>query len=87
MMPGYIFLFDAATGTFPERYRVVEDDEDADEVRRREGLTGTVPAAAAAAFLEALTGRFPPGHSTRAERVQATNWQTVQRSYAGLFRD
>lgn len=87
MMPSYLFLFDAATGSFPERYRVVEDDENADAVRRREALTGTVPAAAAAAFLDALTARFPPGHSTRAEQVQATNWQAVQRSYAGLFRD
>ena len=86
-MPGYIFLFDEAAGVFPERYRVVSDDENADAIRRAEGLTGTIPEAAADALLSALTDRFPPGHPTRAEMVKASNWQTVRRNYAGLFRD
>ncbi|MQX35804.1 hypothetical protein [Roseospira navarrensis] len=86
-MPCYLFVFNETTGTFPERYRVVRDHEAADALRAAEDLTGTVPEAAADAFLEALTARFPPGSASRAEKVSATRWETVARSYAGLFRD
>lgn len=86
-MPKYIFVFDERTNSFPERYRVVADSEDADTLRQAEGLTGTVPTAAADAFFEALVARYPPGHDLIAETVQATRWETVQRSYRSLFRD
>ena len=85
-MPRYLFIHDRRDDSFPERYRVVNDAEDADALRAAEDLTGTVPEAAAQAVLEALVARFPPDSPLHAEEVRASSWEMVQRSYAGLFR-
>ncbi|MGB0695880.1 MAG: hypothetical protein ACPGOY_09540 [Rhodospirillaceae bacterium] len=86
-MPRYLIVFNQRLESFPERYRVVKDDEDPNALRAAEDLTGTVPEAAADAFYDALVARFPPGHELRAEIVHGTDWEVIERNYAGLFRD
>lgn len=86
-MPRYIYVMETATRTFPERYRVVGPDEDAEALKTEEDLTGTVAASDADAFFDALTDRFPPGDPCVAEEVRATRWETVVRNAAWLLAD
>lgn len=86
-MPRYIFLLDRRDNSFPERYRVVEPGEDAEAVRASESLTDTVAEGDADAFFDRLEARHPPDDPVIAEQAYASRWATVERSYAGLFRD
>lgn len=81
-MPRYLFVYDERDNSFPERYRVVRPDEEADVLCELEGLTGTVPEAAAIEFLEALFKRYPSDSPARADLVDAVDWKIVELSYA-----
>ncbi len=85
-MPRYIFVMNTQTQSFPERYRAVRPGEDAAALVAAEGLTGTVPEAEVEAFFDRLTDRFPPGDACVAEMAYATRWETVERSFYGLWR-
>jgi hypothetical protein len=81
-MPRYLFVYDERDNSFPERYRVVSPDEDAEVLREAEDLTGTVPEAAALEFIEALFQRCPSDAPVRADLVDAIDWKIVELSYA-----
>lgn len=81
-MPRYVFVYDETEHSFPERYRVVRPDEDAEVLRAAEDLTGTVSEEAAVEFLEALLERFPSDAPKRADLVDAVDWKIVELSYA-----
>lgn len=85
-MPRYIFVMDTGSRAFPERYRVVRPDEDAVELVAAEDLTGSVPAAEADAFFDALCERFPPDAPCVVEEARATRWATIERSFYGMWR-
>lgn len=85
-MPRYMFVYDERDNSFPERYRVVRPDEDADALREDEDLTGTVLEDAALEFLEALLERYPADAPARAELVDAVDWKIVELSYAAGTR-
>ena len=80
-MPRYLFIYDEKENSFPERYRVVRPDEDAEALRDAEDLTGTVLETAAIDFLETLFERCSSNTPTRAELVDAVDWKFVERSY------
>lgn len=77
-MPKYLFVFDAQDNSFPERYRLVSEGEDADALRDAEDLTGTVLDTEAMDFLDGLLARCESEESTRAELVDAPHWQFVE---------
>lgn len=81
-MPRYLLVYDENDNSFPERYRIVRPDEDADALRDAENLTATVPEDSAADFLEALLERCPPDAPKRADLVDAVDWKIVELSYA-----
>ena len=80
-MPRYLFIYDEKENSFPERYRVVRPDEDAEALRDAEDLTRTVLETAAIDFLETLFERCSSNAPTRAELVDAIDWKFVERSY------
>ena len=80
-MPRYLFIYNEREHSFPERYRVVRPGEDAEALRDAEDLTGTVLETAAVEFLEGLLERCPSDSPTRAELVDAIDWQFVELSY------
>ena len=80
-MPRYLFVYNERENSFPERYRVVRPDEDAEALRDAEDLTGTVLETAAIEFLETLFERCPSDAPTRAELVDAVDWKFVELSY------
>jgi len=82
LMPRYLFVYDERDNTFPERYRIVSPEEDAEALREAENLTGTVPEETAAAFLEQLLERCPADAPVRGDLVDTVDWQLVELSYA-----
>lgn len=77
-MPKYIFTHNEEDNSFPERYRVVNQDEDAEFLRRTENLTGTVLNTEAIEFLEELLARYQSNESIRTEMVDAPYWRFVE---------
>lgn len=77
-MPKYLFTHDERDNSFPERYRVVSVDEDAESLRVTENLTGTVLDTKAIEFLEGLLARCQSNESMRAELVDAPFWKFVE---------
>jgi hypothetical protein len=84
-MPRYIFVYDERDDSFPERYRVVSPEEDAEALRAAEELTGTVPEVEAGDFLDALLARCPVGSPMRAEIVDAIAWGVVGNAYKEAY--
>ncbi len=80
-MPRYLFVYNEKENSFPERYRVVRPNEDAEALRDAENLTGTVLETAAVDFLETLFERCGAETAMRAELVDAIDWKFVERSY------
>jgi hypothetical protein len=78
LMPRYIFSFDQQNNSFPERYRVVGADDDAESLREAENLTGTVIDAEALAFLEQLVAKFQADEAMTVEFVDAPDWNFVE---------
>jgi hypothetical protein len=77
-MPQYMFTFDERDNSFPERYRVVSRDEDAEFLRETENLTGTVLDTQAIEFLDGLLARCQSNQSMRAEFVDAPYWRFIE---------
>jgi len=77
-MPQYLFTFDERDNSFPERYRVVSLDEDAEFLRDNEELTGTVLDTEAIQFLDELLARCESNESLRAEFVDAPYWKFIE---------
>jgi len=77
-MPHYLFTHDATDNSFPERYRVVSVDDDAEFLRNSESLTGTVRDTDAIGFLEELQARYQSNDSIRVELVDAPYWKFIE---------
>jgi hypothetical protein len=77
-MPQYIFTYDERDNSFPERYRVVSLNEDAEFLRETENLTGTVLDTDAIEFLDKLLARCQSKESVRAEFVDAPYWRFIE---------
>lgn len=80
-MPQYIFTHDKRDNSFPERYRVVSLDEDAESLRDTESLTGTVLNTEAIEFLDKLMARCQTDESITAEFVDAPFWEFIVNRY------
>jgi len=77
-MPHYLFIHDAKDNSFPERYRVVSLDDDADFLRDTENLTGTVLDTEAIGFLEELQARYQSDDAIAVELVDAPYWRFIE---------
>lgn len=77
-MPQYIFTHNELDNVFPDRYRVVEHDEDAEFLCTNENLTGTVLKTEAIEFLEKLLAREQSKEYMRIEMVDAPYWKFVE---------
>lgn len=77
-MPKYLFTHDERDNSFPDRYRVVGADEDAEFLRVNENLTGTVPDTQAIDLLEQLMARCEVEQSLRVELVDAPYWRFIE---------
>jgi len=77
-MPRYMFIHDERDNSFPERYRVVNLEEDAEFLRQTENLTGTVLDTEAIGFLDELLARCRSNDSLRAEFVDAPYWRFIE---------
>ncbi|MGB1110064.1 MAG: hypothetical protein ACPG4N_06895 [Gammaproteobacteria bacterium] len=80
-MAKYIFTLDQRDNTFPERYRVVSAEDDADFLRKSEDLTGTILDTEALAFLEGLIERCQSSDSIIPEFVDAPHWRFIELRY------
>ena len=80
-MPHYLFTHDAKDNSFPERYRVVSGDDDAEFLRESESLTGTVLDAEAIGFLEELTAHYQADDEITVELVDAPFWEFVEQRF------
>ncbi len=85
-MARYVFILEEATGTYPERYRVLREGEDGAALVAAEGLTGAVGAGEWQALFSRLQEKCPVGEGRRAESAYGSSWAAIERSYAGLFR-
>ncbi len=77
-MPQYIFIHDERDSSFPERYRVVKRDDDAEFLRENEDLTGTVLDTEAIEFLDGLLARCQSNESMTVEFVDAPYWRFIE---------
>lgn len=77
-MAKYIFTHDSSDNSFPERYRVVGADDDAEFLRKAEDLTGTVLDTEAIAFLDELMARCAKTASVTPEFVDAPHWRFIE---------
>ncbi|MBF0265095.1 MAG: hypothetical protein HQL46_07465 [Gammaproteobacteria bacterium] len=77
-MPQYIFTHNDQEDCFPERYRVVDIDEDAEFLLGNENLTGTVKKVDAIDFLKELMKRNRGDKSIRTEMVDAPYWKFIE---------
>lgn len=77
-MPQYIFIHDQKDNSFPERYRVVKGDEDAEFLRENENLSGTVIDTEAIEFLDGLMARCQSDESLMVEFVDAPYWRFIE---------
>jgi hypothetical protein len=77
-MPQYLFSYDQTNNSFPERYRVVSADEDAEFLRKTEDLTGTVIDSEAIEFLERMMARCQSNDSITVEFVDAPYWRFIE---------
>lgn len=77
-MPMYIFTYNQQEKSFPERYRVIAPEEDAELIRESEALSGTVQKAAAMDFLDELMARYKAQESMTTEMVDAPNWEFIE---------
>lgn len=77
-MPQYIFTYNEQDNSFPERYRLVSLEEDAEFLRAEENLTGTVLDSKAIEFLEEMLARYQSNELIRTEMVDAPDWKFVE---------
>ncbi len=77
-MPSYIFTYNEQDNSFPECYRVVSPEEDAEFLCKSENLTGTVLNTEAMDFLEELIARYQSKESIITEMVDAPYWNFIE---------
>ena len=77
-MAMYIFTYNEQDNSFPERYRVVRGEDDAEFLRKNEDLTGTVLDTEAIEFLEKLLARYQSDQTMITEMVDAPYWKFVE---------
>jgi hypothetical protein len=77
-MPQYIFTHNEQDNSFPDRYRLVDLDEDSEFLCKNENLTGTVLKTEAIEFLEELLARYQSKESILTEMVDAPYWKFVE---------
>ena len=80
-MPMYLFSYDQRSNSFPECYRVVSSDDDAEFLCKKENLTGTVAHLEAMELLEELMARYQSDDSITVEFVDAPHWRFVELRY------
>ena len=77
-MPKYLFIHDQRDNSFPDRYRLITADEDAEFLRKTEDLTGTVLETEAIALLETFMQRCEADEALRVELVDAPYWRFIE---------
>ena len=80
-MAMYIFTYNKQDDSFPERYRVIGLEDDAEFLRKHEGLTGTVLDTDAIEFIEKLSSRYQSNQTMITEMVDAPSWRFVERRF------
>lgn len=77
-MPKYLFSYDQKNSCFPERYRVISAEEDAEFLCKTENLTGTILNSQAIEFLEGMMARCQSDDSITVEFVDAPHWRFIE---------
>jgi hypothetical protein len=77
-MAMYIFTYNEKDNSFPERYRVVRPEDDAEFLRKTEDLTDTVMHTKAMKFYEELLARYQSQEEIIIEMVDAPYWRFVE---------
>jgi hypothetical protein len=77
-MPQYIFTNNEQDNSFPDRYRVIDVDEDADFLCKNENLTGTVLKTDTIEFIDKLLERYQSNESIVTEMVDVPYWKFVE---------
>ncbi|MBT8438317.1 MAG: hypothetical protein HKP55_05260 [Gammaproteobacteria bacterium] len=80
-MPMYIFTYNQQDNSFPERYRVVLPEDDAEFLRETESLTGTILKAEAIDFLDEMLARYQSQESIITEMVDAPHWKFIEQRF------
>ena len=80
-MPMYIFSYDQQDNSFPERYRVVLPEDDAELLRKTENLSGTVLKDDAIEFLDNMLERYQSHESIITEMVDAPFWKFIEQRF------
>lgn len=80
-MPMYIFTYNQDDNSFPERYRVVLPEDDADFLCKTESLSGTVLKDEAIDFLDKMLLRHESQESIITEMVDAPHWKFIEQRF------
>jgi hypothetical protein len=74
----YIFTYNQQDNSFPDRYRVVLPEDDAEFLRKSESLSGTVLKAEAIDFLNEMLARYQSQEWMITEMVDAPHWKFIE---------
>jgi hypothetical protein len=77
----YIFAYNQQDSSFPERYRVVLPEDDAELLRETESLSGTVLKAEAMDFLDEMMVRYQLQESMIIEMIDAPHWKFIEQRF------
>jgi hypothetical protein len=77
----YIFTYNQQDNSFPERYRVVLPEDDAESLRETESLSGTVLKAEAIDFLDEMLVRYRSQEHIITEMVDAPYWEFIEQRF------
>ena len=77
-MAMYIFTYNSQDNSFPERYRIIRPEDDAEFLRKNEDLTGTVLDKEAIEFLDKLVERHQSDQTMITEMVDAPYWRFIE---------
>ena len=80
-MPMYIFTYNQQDHSFPERYRVILPEDDAELMRDQENLSGTVLKAEAMDFLDKMLKDNESQESIITEMVDAPFWKFIEQRF------
>jgi hypothetical protein len=80
-MPMYIFTYNQEDNSFPERYRVVLPEDDAEFLCKSESLSGTVLKDEAIDFLDEMLVRYQSQESMITEMVDAPHWKFIEQRF------
>ena len=82
MLNEYLFVCSNKDGSFPERFRIIRDEEDAD-IPDTDELTGTVSKVDVNTLTTQLSQKYP-APEFRVGKSWANTWKAVQHNYRGL---